>query len=317
MTTNYYNNNNNNSSGASATMTNNNNINNNNNNLNHDLFLTQDPFANYLFGAPSPSISPNPPTSSVDEWLADELHQNGLLPLMPEFLKQEHTMMDYYLAQPSPALTTCSPTSSGSSVSSAHDDSPYSSDAKTPPASSAVAPPLFPDIAPVTTKKSGFRAIAPAKKQPVLIMPKSAATTGATAAAGVNNIKNNDMSSNLGATALLPNGYPLAPGAHPHLNHSASKRKYVDEKESDDIALKRQKNTDAARRSRLKKLVKMEALEARVVELEADNTKLSTRIAVLESEKSGLESKDKSLEERIRTLEAQLAEAHKALTSRH
>ncbi|KAI9300361.1 hypothetical protein BJ944DRAFT_170950 [Cunninghamella echinulata] len=90
----------------------------------------------------------------------------------------------------------------------------------------------------------------------------------------------------------------------------------MDEKEQDDIALKRQKNTDAARRSRLKKLMKMESLEKRVVELETDNSKLTTRIAVLESEKSGLESKDKNLEERIRTLEAQLAEAHKALTGR-
>ncbi|KAG2228991.1 hypothetical protein INT48_002078 [Thamnidium elegans] len=84
--------------------------------------------------------------------------------------------------------------------------------------------------------------------------------------------------------------------------------------DQDEIALKRQKNTDAARRSRLKKLVKMEHLEQRVSELESDNHHLNTRIAVLESEKSGLESKDISLEDRIRVLEAQLSEAHKALT---
>lgn len=84
--------------------------------------------------------------------------------------------------------------------------------------------------------------------------------------------------------------------------------------DQDEIALKRQKNTDAARRSRLKKLVKMEHLEERVAELEADNHRLNTRIAVLESEKAGLESKDISMEDRIRVLEAQLAEAHKALT---
>lgn len=87
--------------------------------------------------------------------------------------------------------------------------------------------------------------------------------------------------------------------------------------DQDEIALKRQKNTDAARRSRLKKLVKMEHLEQRVSELEADNHQLNTRIAVLESEKSGLESKDVSLEDRIRVLEAQLAEAHKALTTKN
>jgi len=84
--------------------------------------------------------------------------------------------------------------------------------------------------------------------------------------------------------------------------------------DQDEIALKRQKNTDAARRSRLKKLVKMEQLEQKVSDLEADNHHLTTRIAVLESEKSGLQLKDVSLEERIRVLEAQLAEAHRALT---
>ncbi|KAI7905374.1 uncharacterized protein BX663DRAFT_499511 [Cokeromyces recurvatus] len=81
----------------------------------------------------------------------------------------------------------------------------------------------------------------------------------------------------------------------------------------DEIALKRQKNTDAARRSRLKKLMKMEQLEKHVSELEADNQKLITRIAVLESEKAGLQSKDNSLEERIKVLEGQLSEAHRAL----
>ncbi|KAI8327156.1 hypothetical protein BD560DRAFT_418620, partial [Blakeslea trispora] len=85
---------------------------------------------------------------------------------------------------------------------------------------------------------------------------------------------------------------------------SNSKRKSSVIEDEDEIALKRQKNTDAARRSRLKKLMKMESLE-----------KLDTRIAVLESEKSGLASKDHSLQERIRVLEAQLSEAHRALTT--
>ncbi|KAL0144300.1 hypothetical protein V8B55DRAFT_1485395 [Mucor lusitanicus] len=84
--------------------------------------------------------------------------------------------------------------------------------------------------------------------------------------------------------------------------------------DQDEIALKRQKNTDAARRSRLKKLVKMEQLEQKVSDLEADNHHLTTRVAVLESEKIRFASKGCSLEERIRVLEAQLAEAHRALT---
>ncbi|KAI7897768.1 uncharacterized protein BX663DRAFT_527139 [Cokeromyces recurvatus] len=86
--------------------------------------------------------------------------------------------------------------------------------------------------------------------------------------------------------------------------------------ETDEAALKRQKNTDAARRSRLKKLIKMENLEKQVSELEGDNARLTTRVAVLESEKGALIEKDKTLEERIRTLEAQLAEAHRALTAK-
>lgn len=97
---------------------------------------------------------------------------------------------------------------------------------------------------------------------------------------------------------------------------SNSKRKSSVIEDEDEIALKRQKNTDAARRSRLKKLMKMESLEKRVSELESDNNQLNTRIAVLESEKSGLASKDHSLQERIRVLEAQLSEAHRALTNR-
>ncbi|KAI8331937.1 hypothetical protein BC941DRAFT_437984 [Chlamydoabsidia padenii] len=239
--------------------------------INNELFLTQDPFASYLFGATtSDDMSSTPP---MNDWLTTT--GDSLLSLMPDFLKQENSnnnVMDYYLTEPSPALTSSSPVSS---VGSTHDS----------PASAT--PPLFPDI---NNKKTGFRAIAPAntKKQPVPIMPKS-------------------------LTPLLS----LGAQHHQPISTPNKRKLHVDEKENDEIALKRQKNTDAARRSRLKKLVKMEALEARVVELETDNTKLSTRIAVLESEKSGLESKDKGLEDRIRTLEAQLAEAHKALTGRH
>ncbi|KAF7731580.1 hypothetical protein EC973_009344 [Apophysomyces ossiformis] len=112
---------------------------------------------------------------------------------------------------------------------------------------------------------------------------------------------------------------PISPSSNSssHVNATCvpEKRKLNYDREKDEIAMKRQKNTDAARRSRLKKLMKMESLEKRVTELEADNTRLTTRIAVLESEKAGLESKDKALEDRIKFLEQQLSEAHKALTS--
>ncbi|ORZ10478.1 hypothetical protein BCR42DRAFT_422464 [Absidia repens] len=90
----------------------------------------------------------------------------------------------------------------------------------------------------------------------------------------------------------------------------------TDELPLDDAALKRRKNTDAARRSRLKKVMKMEAFEKRVNDLERMNAQLLLRVAVLDSEKSHLQSKEAVHDSRVQTLEAQLAEAHKALASR-
>ncbi|KAI9312464.1 hypothetical protein BX666DRAFT_1987676 [Dichotomocladium elegans] len=81
----------------------------------------------------------------------------------------------------------------------------------------------------------------------------------------------------------------------------------------DQAALKRKKNTDAARRSRLKKALRMESLETRVADLEKTHQALLLRVAVLTSEKRGLASKEASYEDRIKVLEAQLAETHKAL----
>ncbi|SAM08967.1 hypothetical protein [Absidia glauca] len=99
------------------------------------------------------------------------------------------------------------------------------------------------------------------------------------------------------------------------------KRALADDDESssspaDEAALKRQKNTDAARRSRLKKVMKMDALEKRVHELERMNAQLLLRVAVLDSEKMHLQTKEASHEARVKSLETQLADAHKALSSR-
>ncbi|KAG1440041.1 hypothetical protein G6F56_012066 [Rhizopus delemar] len=102
---------------------------------------------------------------------------------------------------------------------------------------------------------------------------------------------------------------PIAP--RPAKSLIVQKKRSLDR---DELAIKRQKNTDAARRSRLKKMAKMESLEKQVADLESENHGLSTRVAVLESEKASLETKDHSLQERIRVLEQQLAETHQALT---
>ncbi|KAI9279307.1 hypothetical protein BY458DRAFT_487946 [Sporodiniella umbellata] len=71
----------------------------------------------------------------------------------------------------------------------------------------------------------------------------------------------------------------------------------------DEDVLKRRKNTDAARRSRLKKLLKVDQLETQVAELQAENAKLVLSNAVLESEKKSLNAKEMEYKRRINYLE--------------
>lgn len=77
--------------------------------------------------------------------------------------------------------------------------------------------------------------------------------------------------------------------------------------EMDETALKRAKNTDAARRSRHKKLVKMEGLEQRVAELEVENSMFETKLNEVELERSLLADKDQMQQARIQELERMLA----------
>ncbi|KAF9347002.1 hypothetical protein BGX26_001476 [Mortierella sp. AD094] len=89
-----------------------------------------------------------------------------------------------------------------------------------------------------------------------------------------------------------------------------------EEEESEETLAKRAKNTDAARRSRLKKMVKLEGLEAKVTDLEATNHRLNTRVAVLETEKNGFLIKEAGQNARIAQLEAKIMEAHLTLKTR-
>ncbi|KAJ1814913.1 hypothetical protein LPJ75_002569 [Coemansia sp. RSA 2598] len=57
---------------------------------------------------------------------------------------------------------------------------------------------------------------------------------------------------------------------------------------ADAAALKRKKNTDAARRSRMRKILRIETLEGRVSELETENGKLAQMVAALEAEKAAM-----------------------------
>lgn len=84
----------------------------------------------------------------------------------------------------------------------------------------------------------------------------------------------------------------------------------------DEAALKRQRNTEAARRSRFRKMVKMETLEQQVKTLEDTNSKLTVKIAILESEKSSWSAKEHELVARMHQLESQLMQAHKLMMSK-
>ncbi|KAI8364905.1 hypothetical protein BD560DRAFT_402349, partial [Blakeslea trispora] len=82
------------------------------------------------------------------------------------------------------------------------------------------------------------------------------------------------------------------------------------------LELKRQRNTDAARRSRQRKANKMAFLETQVSMLKKDNNRLRLKVAVLESEVSYAAEKEQMSMQRVLELEAQLANAHQQLVNR-
>ena len=109
----------------------------------------------------------------------------------------------------------------------------------------------------------------------------------------------------------------VAAAANGSSSPSSKKRAFSpEEEEADEVVLKRAKNTDAARRSRLKKLMRLESLEGKVSELESTNNRLTMKVAILETEKNAHLVKEAEQSARIAQLEAKLAEAHAALTSR-
>ncbi|KAJ3106303.1 hypothetical protein HDU97_006501 [Phlyctochytrium planicorne] len=83
----------------------------------------------------------------------------------------------------------------------------------------------------------------------------------------------------------------------------------------DELKLKRKRNTEAARRSRQKKNNRLMDLENFTKRLEAQNSTLTVRVAVLENEKETLLFRQKELLDRVASLEKQLQEAHRSLFS--
>jgi hypothetical protein len=103
-----------------------------------------------------------------------------------------------------------------------------------------------------------------------------------------------------------------------YITHTSRQRKRTSsdsDEELDEAALKRKRNTEAARRSRQRKLQRMETFETRVKELEAENAGLTVRVAVLENEKNIWVEKELEMLERIRLLESRLRESNQTMVS--
>ncbi|KAI8087777.1 uncharacterized protein B0P05DRAFT_532268 [Gilbertella persicaria] len=98
---------------------------------------------------------------------------------------------------------------------------------------------------------------------------------------------------------------------------SLPRRKRGSRGEPVDLVIKRQRNTDAARRSRMRKVLKMESLEKRVEVLRNDNERLRVKVAVLGSEVNHAAEKEKHNIQRVLELEAQLANAHQQLVKEY
>ncbi|KAJ2357633.1 hypothetical protein H4R23_006258 [Coemansia sp. Cherry 401B] len=94
------------------------------------------------------------------------------------------------------------------------------------------------------------------------------------------------------APAMAVASAPMGGAARPKPEHAAAAAEdsepSADCESLDAAALKRKKNTDAARRSRMRKILRIETLEGRVSELETENTRLAQKIAQLEAEKAAM-----------------------------
>ncbi|CAM0141552.1 hypothetical protein VKS41_003732 [Umbelopsis sp. WA50703] len=238
-----------------------------------------------------PSASAGDAHSLLDEWLAEDLTQTGLLSSDGSVTSSPEiaTPLDVFLTSP-PAKTDVN-------MLTAHHQTGFAS-------------PLFDEL---TYQESPATTVASAMPTPQL--------KAETFSPSVDSVM--DMFADLQKQAILsslgdsqqPLGEqqsPATPKSQPKSRKRAAAMSV--DGDMDEVSIKRQKNTDAARRSRLKKVMRMESLETRVAELERLNSQLLLRSAVLDSEKTGLEAKAVAYEQRIHSLEQQLAEAHKALT---
>lgn len=232
-----------------------------------------------------PSASAGDAHCLLDEWLAEDLTQTGLLSSDGSVTSSPEiaTPLDVFLTSPPAKIDV--------NMLTAHHQTGFAS-------------PLFDDLA---TQESPATTVASAMPTPQLKAETYSPSMDSVMDMFADLQKQAIMSSLGGVEQQSP------AAAHKPKSRKRSANTPV-EADLDEASVKRQKNTDAARRSRLKKVMRMETLETRVADLERLNSQLLLRSAVLDSEKSGLEAKAIAYEQRIHGLEQQLAEAHKALT---
>ncbi|KAG0070849.1 hypothetical protein BGZ92_004370 [Podila epicladia] len=260
-----------------------------------------------LFSSPAPATA----GSGFDEWLAADLQFGNL-------------SGDESILSSSPLST------SSSSPFSGLDDSPLLGFESFNSASSLMGAPLFDmsiipqvmvDVLPVPVPKAVM-----AQAQADLSIAAAQVASSPVPAIQEDDISDFDFSRESSREASpspapsptepsSPSPASVAPMA-PAGKKKSKKRTLTPEEKMEEVVAKRAKNTDAARRSRLKKLIRLEGLEAKVSDLETANSDLSMKIAILETEKSGFVSKEAEQMARIEQLEAQLAEAHAALSKR-
>ncbi|CAM0141008.1 unnamed protein product [Umbelopsis sp. WA50703] len=82
-----------------------------------------------------------------------------------------------------------------------------------------------------------------------------------------------------------------------------------------DIVTKRQRNTDAARRSRLRKALRLQSLELEVKQLAEKNDVLAGQVSTLEAQRIESANREQVLKDRIRHLEAQLQNSRQELNA--
>ncbi|KAI8921599.1 hypothetical protein BC831DRAFT_476469 [Entophlyctis helioformis] len=87
----------------------------------------------------------------------------------------------------------------------------------------------------------------------------------------------------------------------------------AEEKDDSPLAVKRARNNEAARRSRERKMRRLEELEVQVTALDAEKADLLVRLAVVENERTSWMNRERELVHRVLALESQLGESHRAL----